>query len=212
MVKCFFCAKYASLKFKTMEKIKYACVNCVKTQNIQNAYSRLHCEECLVYGGWIYNKKRYCYLHKPLNSKIASPKCIVCHIFNATFGFENKSPEYCHNCMDKSLHINVKTKKCINCGIKNAYFKKNNESPPKSCGDCKTPDMRSIKSKYCNTVNCNSIAYYGYIGMVASKCNEHKEPFMHYLKEYAFLSNTKYTTLKNKKKHSLGIPNCVYAK
>ena len=213
MVVCFFCDKHASLKFENDKKeIKYTCAKCVKKYNIQNTYSRLHCYLCLNFGGWIFDKKRYCFLHKPNNAIVTSPKCIVCRIYNATFGIENKPPEYCNNCMDKTIHINVKTKKCIQCGIKNAYFKNINEKTPKYCGDCKTSEMRSIKAKYCDHINCNTIAYYGYIGMVATKCNTHKEPNMRYLKKYAYLSNHKYTTLKNKKKHFSGLPEGVHSK
>jgi hypothetical protein len=213
MVKCNFCNIHASLKFENdKNQIKYTCAGCVKKYNITNSFSRLHCYECLNFGGWKVNKRRYCFLHKPSDAIVSSPKCIVCHIYNATFGIQNKPPEYCKNCMDKTIHVNVKVKKCIQCGIKNAYFKNINETLPKYCGDCKTLEMRSIKAKYCDGENCNRIAYYGYIGLVATKCNLHKEPYMRYLKKYAYLSTHKCTTLKNKTKRFPGLSKGVHAK
>lgn len=200
MVFCNFCLKNASLIFKDNDKKKYSCSSCVKKYNIQHTYSRLHCCECLDFGGWILNKKRYCYIHKPIKAVVTSPKCIECKTFNATFGIKGNTPQYCENCHDADIHINLRVKKCVKCCINNAYFKEENETTPKYCGECKTEGMKSVKSKYCTTLNCKKQASYGYIGETVIKCAEHKEIDMCSFRKYRGLINTKYTTLKNKRK------------
>ena len=171
MVHCHFCNKGASLQFYENNVRFYTCSPCKDEKNIQNAYSRLNCIKCVNFGGWTFQKKRYCFNHKPEGAVSSSPKCIVCCDTNATFGIRHEPPLYCFHCCDKTIHVNVKTKKCIICN-KNAYFKLLNETTPKYCGECKLPGMKSIKSKYCN--ECDNQAYYGYVGESPKKCSSHK--------------------------------------
>jgi hypothetical protein len=199
MVYCHHCRKYASLKYLSDNVVFYSCSKCVIIHNIKNAYSRLHCQECLKYGGWLFKNKRFCYDHKPSGSVSKTIKCIECNETNATFGFYKKQPIYCYKCCDKNVHVNVKTKKCIMCN-NNAYFKLKNETTPKYCSDCKTDEMISIKAKYCIVKNCSEYAYYNVIGQSPIYCVNHKTSDMYVIKNKQYISNDKFTTNANKKR------------
>ena len=197
MVICHYCDKGASLQFLHNGVKLFTCVGCKKEKNIQNTFSRLNCCMCESRGCWTLNGMRYCYEHKPEKSITGIPKCTECKITNATFGIIGYPPLFCFKCCDKNIHVNLKTKKCIICN-KNAYFKLPNETTPKYCGDCKTPEMKSIKSTYCT--ECDNYAYYGNIGLSPKRCKTHKSDDMIFMRPKQYLSTEKFITNVNKKR------------